>query len=143
MKMLFGLQALSAMINTEVRQILPPTKLDISMLASASIDFMLTNLLTTPHLEPNLDFIANPNLFEYSAKLDKYLLEFKLINNTIPYSTDQLRTIFSEICTLIYLDIYHHLKGIVFSYGLHYVRVDYSVLYCDYNKLTVEFHGIY
>ena len=142
MKMIFGLQALSAMINPEVRQILPPTKLNISMLASASIDFMLTNLLTTPHLEPNLDFLANPNLFEYSAKLDKYLLEFRLINTAIPYTTDQLRTIFSEICTLIYLDIYHHLKGIVFSYRLQYVRVYCNVLYCDYDKLTVEFHGI-
>ena len=141
MRVIYGLRAVDSMLNAEVKLILHPPKLDMSILASASIDFMLTNLITTPHLAPNLDFIANPNLFEYSDKLDKYLLELKLINPAIPYTNDQLRTIFSEICAMFYMDLYSHLKAMVLSMNWCYVKIDYSVSYCNYETLVVEYHG--
>ena len=143
MIVIYGLRALSGMINPEVRQILNPSKIDMSILASASIDFMLTNLITTPHLAPNLDFIANPNLFEYSDKLDKYLLEIKLIHREIPYNLEQLRIIFTEICGMIYLDLYHHLKNMVLSMEWYFLSVNYTVVYCDFETLIVDYHGTY
>lgn len=143
MRVIYGLRAVSAMLNAEVKLILSPPKLNMSILASASIDFMLTNLVTTPHLEPNLDIIANPTLFEYSDKLDKYLLEIKLIHREIPYSLEQLRIIFTEICGMIYLDLYSQLKNMVSSMGWQFISINYTVEYCDFETLIVEYHGTY
>ncbi len=50
MRVIYGLRALNSMLNAEVKLILQPPKLDMSILASASIDFMLTNLVTTPQV---------------------------------------------------------------------------------------------
>ena len=143
MRVIYGLRAVNSMLNAEVKLILHPPKLDMSILASASIDFMLTNLVTAPRLEPNLDFIANPNLFENSDKLDKYLLELKLIHREIPYNLEQLRIIFTEICGMIYLDLYHHLKNMVLSMEWYFLSVNYTVVYCDFETLIVDYHGTY
>lgn len=141
MIVIYGLRALSAMINPEVKEIMELIKLDMSILASASIDCMLTNLVTTPHLDLNIDNLSNPNLFEYSGKLDEYLLELKQRRPAIPYSTEQLKTIISEVCIMFYIDLYYHLKNMAISLGWYMVTVDYSIRQCDFNLLTVEYHG--
>lgn len=135
MRYIYRLSALSAMVNTFVKETLPPNRFELSILASASIDFILNSWAICPYSEINTDLFADPSIFSHSAKLDQYLLEVRLIMPDIVYTNEQLRLIFSEICSLMYLDLKEPLRQLFNHYP---VRVfHYRVEYCDYDTLRV------